>query len=50
MSIDRFILRKLSNCREANTRDNLVRLFLIRIHRAEAAEGQENVYEIGRRR
>ncbi|ETT66464.1 hypothetical protein MHI43_20660 [Paenibacillus sp. FSL H8-0457] len=38
MSIDRFILKKLSNCQEITTRRNLVKLFQIRIQRAQIAE------------
>lgn len=38
MSIDRFILRKLNTCQEEHTRANLVRLFVIRIRKAEIAE------------
>ena len=42
MSIDRFILRKLDSCQELNTRLNLVKLFQIRIFKAQSAE--ENHY------
>ena len=38
MSIDRFILKKLYDCQENTTRKNLVKLFQIRIQRAQAAE------------
>ncbi|WPP39623.1 hypothetical protein SK066_13405 [Paenibacillus hunanensis] len=37
MSIDRFILEKLSNA-DQHTRTNLLRLFIIRIRRAEKVE------------
>ncbi|MFJ2042445.1 MULTISPECIES: hypothetical protein [Paenibacillus] len=47
MSIDRFILRKLNTCQEENTRDNLVRLFVIRIQKAEMEE-HENAYVVSR--
>ncbi|MDR6722209.1 MULTISPECIES: hypothetical protein [Paenibacillus] len=48
MSIDRFILRKLNSCQEEHTRANLVRLFVIRIHKAEVAEGSETGYSVSR--
>ncbi|WP_165593396.1 hypothetical protein [Paenibacillus solani] len=38
MSIDRFILRKLYDCQEVTTRRNLLKLFQIRIQRAQLAE------------
>ncbi|CAM3363226.1 hypothetical protein PALA111701_05380 [Paenibacillus lactis] len=38
MSIDRFILMKLASCKEKTTRMNLVKLFQIRIQRAQMAE------------
>ncbi|CAM3368927.1 hypothetical protein PVOR_22069 [Paenibacillus vortex V453] len=38
MSIDRFILKKLNHCQELTTRRNLVKLFQIRIQRAQIAE------------
>lgn len=38
MSIDRFILKKLNNCQELTTRRNLLKLFRIRIERAQIAE------------
>ncbi|MGG1619601.1 hypothetical protein ACIFQM_05055 [Paenibacillus sp. NRS-1782] len=38
MSIDRFILKKLDNCREEHTRANLVELFRIRIEKAQQLE------------
>lgn len=38
MSIDRFILKKLDSCQEMTTRRNLVKLFQIRIQRAQIAE------------
>lgn len=44
MSIDRFILRKLNTCREEHTRANLVRLFVIRIRKAEIAEESDPSY------
>ncbi|WP_267885654.1 hypothetical protein [Paenibacillus durus] len=37
MSIDRFIIKKLDNCHE-QTRINLVKLFQLRIQKAEKAE------------
>ncbi|MFS0869608.1 hypothetical protein [Paenibacillus xylanilyticus] len=48
MSIDRFILRKLNTCQEEHTRANLVRLFVIRIRRAEIAEEHETAYAVSR--
>lgn len=48
MSIDRFILRKLNTCQEENTRDNLVRLFVIRIQKAEMEKEHENAYVVSR--
>jgi hypothetical protein len=44
MSIDRFILRKISTCQEEHTRANLVRLFVIRIRKAECAEEHDAAY------
>ncbi|MGM1020132.1 MAG: hypothetical protein ACQEXV_06200 [Bacillota bacterium] len=38
MSIDRFILKKLDNCREEHTRANLLELFRIRIEKAQKME------------
>jgi len=38
MSIDRFILKKLDHCHEEQTRLNLVKLFKLRIQKAEKAE------------
>ncbi|WP_281177661.1 hypothetical protein [Paenibacillus dakarensis] len=38
MSIDRFILKKLDNSQESHTRLNLIRLFQIRIYKAQTAE------------
>ncbi|WP_322904226.1 hypothetical protein [Paenibacillus campi] len=38
MSIDRFILEKLSQHADKHTRTNLLRLFIIRIRRAEKLE------------
>lgn len=38
MSIDRFILKKLYDCRKLTTRRNLLKLFQIRIQRAQLAE------------
>jgi len=38
MSIDRFILMKLASCKGKTTRMNLVKLFQIRIQRAQMAE------------
>lgn len=35
MSIDRFILKKLDSCHEEHTRRNLVKLFKLRIKKAE---------------
>ncbi|MBO2944178.1 hypothetical protein JJQ72_09385 [Paenibacillus sp. F411] len=40
MSIDRFILRKLGTCQEANTTFNLLKLFQIRVLKAQAEEEQ----------
>lgn len=40
MSIDRFILKKLDNCHEEHTRRNLVKLFKLRIKKAEKKEKQ----------
>ncbi|MBY0218768.1 MULTISPECIES: hypothetical protein [Paenibacillus] len=48
MSIDRFILRKLNTCQEEHTRANLVRLFVIRIRRAEIAEEYETTYAVSK--
>ncbi|WP_269474658.1 hypothetical protein [Paenibacillus sp. URB8-2] len=44
MSIDRFIIKKLDNCHD-QTRINLVKLFQLRIQRAEKAEN--NNHKIG---
>lgn len=44
MSIDRFILRKLNTCQEEHTRANLVRLFVIRIRKAQIAEEHDVSY------
>jgi hypothetical protein len=41
MSIDRFILKKLDNCHEERTRLNLVKLFKLRIQKAEKAENKD---------
>ncbi|SDL42514.1 hypothetical protein [Paenibacillus jilunlii] len=41
MSIDRFIIKKLDSCQEEHTRRNLVKLFKLRIQKAEK---QENKY------
>lgn len=38
MPIDRFILRKLDSSPKLRTRLNLVKLFQIRIHKAQTAE------------
>ncbi|WP_229521849.1 hypothetical protein [Paenibacillus monticola] len=38
MSIDRFIIKKLDSCHEERTRLNLVKLFKLRIQKAEKAE------------
>lgn len=38
MSIDRFIINKLDNCHKEQTRLNLVKLFKLRIKKAEKAE------------
>ncbi|MBU5351059.1 hypothetical protein ACN9MH_11470 [Paenibacillus silvae] len=46
MSIDRFILRKINTCQEEHTRANLVRLFVIRIRKAEIAEEHEVAYAL----
>lgn len=40
MSIDRFIIKKLDNCHEEHTRRNLVKLFKLRIQKAEIEEKQ----------
>ena len=45
MSIDRFIIKKLDNCHEEHTRVNLVKLFKLRIQKAEKAEHKN--YRIG---
>ncbi|WP_200897679.1 hypothetical protein [Paenibacillus wulumuqiensis] len=42
MSIDRFILQKLSRNADEHTRTNLLRLFIIRIRRAEKMEAGKN--------
>lgn len=44
MSIDRFILRKINTCQEEHTRENLVRLFVIRIRKAEFVEEHDAAY------
>ena len=41
MSIDRFILKKLDSCQELHTRLNLVKLFQIRIFKAQTAEERQ---------
>lgn len=38
MSIDRFIVRKLDSCKELHTRLNLVKLFQLRIDKAQSVE------------
>ncbi|WP_175406331.1 hypothetical protein [Bacillus sp. FJAT-27264] len=38
MSIDRFIIKKLDSCQEEHTRLNLLKLFKLRIQKAEKAE------------
>ncbi|WP_379151741.1 hypothetical protein [Paenibacillus sp. sgz5001063] len=38
MSIDRFIIKKLDSCHEEHTRRNLVKLFKLRIQKAEKQE------------
>ncbi|WP_379126793.1 hypothetical protein [Paenibacillus sp. sgz500958] len=38
MSIDRFIIKKLDTCQEEQTRLNLVKLFKLRVQKAETAE------------
>lgn len=48
MSIDRFILRKLNTCQEEHTRANLVRLFVIRIRKAEIAEEHDAAYVLSK--
>lgn len=40
MSIDRFILKKLDTCHEERTRINLLKLFKLRIQKAEKAESR----------
>lgn len=40
MSIDRFILKKLDSCHEEHTRRNLVKLFKLRIKKAEKEENR----------
>ncbi|NQX48969.1 hypothetical protein HQN87_26965 [Paenibacillus tritici] len=40
MSIDRFILKKLDHCHEEHTRLNLVKLFKLRIQKAEKEENR----------
>ncbi|WP_017813138.1 MULTISPECIES: hypothetical protein [Paenibacillus] len=42
MSIDRFILEKLGRNADEHTRTNLLRLFIIRIRRAEKMEAGKN--------
>ncbi|GAB6931388.1 hypothetical protein JCM10914A_53710 [Paenibacillus sp. JCM 10914] len=44
-NIDRFILTKLNNCEERTTRRNLLKLFLIRIERAQI-EQERRLYEL----
>ncbi|WP_169744586.1 hypothetical protein [Paenibacillus stellifer] len=41
MSIDRFIIKKLDNCHE-QTKINLVKLFQLRIQKAEKAEDRNH--------
>ncbi|MEK3786715.1 MULTISPECIES: hypothetical protein [Paenibacillus] len=43
MSIDRFILRKLDNCRDVHTRHNLLQLFRIRIERAKVQSSHRHM-------
>lgn len=43
MSIDRFILRKLDNCRDEHTRHNLLQLFRIRIEQAKVQPAHRHV-------
>ncbi|NUU62864.1 hypothetical protein [Paenibacillus agri] len=38
MSIDRFIIKKLDSCHEQHTRLNLLKLFKLRIQKAEKEE------------
>ncbi|MFE4709534.1 MULTISPECIES: hypothetical protein [unclassified Paenibacillus] len=38
MSIDRFIIKKLDSCHEEHTRLNLLKLFKLRIQKAEKME------------
>lgn len=38
MSIDRFIVRKLDSCKELHTRLNLVKLFQLRVDKAQSVE------------
>ncbi|CQR56275.1 hypothetical protein JI735_26435 [Paenibacillus sonchi] len=40
MSIDRFIIKKLDSCQEEHTRRNLVKLFKLRIQKAEKQENK----------
>ncbi|MNI57699.1 hypothetical protein D3C73_1127770 [compost metagenome] len=40
MSIDRFIIKKLDSCHEEQTRLNLVKLFKLRIQKAEREENR----------
>ncbi|QSF42745.1 MULTISPECIES: hypothetical protein [Paenibacillus] len=42
MSIDRFIIKKLDNCHEEQTRLNLVKLFKLRIQKAEKEENKNH--------
>lgn len=42
MSIDRFIIKKLDNCDEEHTRRNLVKLFKLRIQKAEKEENRSH--------
>ncbi|WP_169834391.1 hypothetical protein [Paenibacillus donghaensis] len=43
MSIDRFIIKKLDNCHEEKTRLNLVKLFKLRVQKAE--NNEKNSYK-----
>lgn len=42
MSIERFILRKLSRCREKELRENLLQLLVIRIQKAQERTALES--------
>ncbi|MEK5446362.1 MULTISPECIES: hypothetical protein [Paenibacillus] len=42
MSIDRFIIKKLDSCHEEQTRKNLVKLFKLRIQKAEKEENNNH--------